>query len=213
VAQPPSLAHLGRPSRPLPPLIPPPPARPTAPASLPLVGPRARGPARPAASPRQPHGPASVAPAAQRACRSPSPRQRSPARLRASRPSARASPASQPRCAPTAQRALRARMDACHRRYSLGPRVREPARTVHLPQAILAQFSRPRRLQNRTAHDSCAVSRPPPLLLASPPLSASPSLSECRVAEVSSPPFSLHHSLPHFFVVSACCRSPWPELG
>jgi hypothetical protein len=50
--------------------------------------------------PRQPHGLASVAPAAQRACRSPSPRQRSPTRLRASRPSARASPASQPRCAP-----------------------------------------------------------------------------------------------------------------
>src|SRR5690242_9851420 len=87
---------------------------------------------------------------------------------------------------------------------SLGPRVREPARTVHLPQAILAQFSRPRRLQNRTAHDSCAVSRPPPLLLASPPLSASPSPSECRVsperrrssAEVSSSPSSLLYSSP-----------------
>jgi hypothetical protein len=63
---------------------------------------------------------------------------------------------------------------------SQGPRVREPARTVHLPQAILAQFSRPRRLQNRIAHDSCAVPRPPPLLLASPPLSASPAPSECR---------------------------------
>jgi hypothetical protein len=98
--------------------------------------------------------------------------------------------------------------------------------TVHLPQNGSAQFSRPRRLQNRTAPDFCAGSRPPspPLvttsLSASPPPPSEPRLARCaspprHVAEVSSlPPFSLSTTLLlAFFAVLAWRRSPWPELG
>jgi hypothetical protein len=51
-----------------------------------------------------------------------------------------------------------------------GPTRQGALSTVHLPQNGSAQFSRPRRLQNRTVRDFCAVSRPPspPLVTTSP---------------------------------------------
>jgi hypothetical protein len=43
----------------------------------------------------------------------------------------------------------------------VGPARQDAGNTVFLPQNGSAQFSRPRRLQNRTVRDFCAVSRPP----------------------------------------------------
>jgi hypothetical protein len=153
VAQPPSLAHFGQPTRaPLPlsfsPLSPPAPTlslvwASSAAAQLPVFPPRAAQLRAAAQLPRP--GPA-----------------RAPA---SRRPSSRAIPAQ-----PPAQRA-----QLCARGAPppllVGPRA---GSTVYLPQNGSAQFSRPRRLQNRTVRDFCAVSRPPspPLVTTSPWITA-----------------------------------------
>jgi hypothetical protein len=135
VAQPPSLAHLGRPSRPPPPSHSPP-LGPRAPASLPLVGPRARGPARPAASP--------PAPAAR-----PSQRRGQPTR---------ASPAARPSPGRTSRRALRARDRA--QRVEGARRRRCPAwARASESQRALCIFPK-RFLRSFLAHDVSKIKLP-----------------------------------------------------
>jgi hypothetical protein len=215
VAQLPSLAHLGRPSRPLSPSLPSPPrsaqhplfppARPTAPAPPSWARARRAAQLRAAAKP-----------------------------TRAS-PAARGSPASatpQPRPHVQACVARTQRVDACRRRYSLGPRVKEPTRTVLLPEPAARNSSTttghdaPKSAENLRTSPSFSLrfrrfAEPPPeqrlarsavvvavrarrTRCAAPRWVSPPRRRRSHVpperrrssAEVSSPPFSLPHSSP-----------------
>jgi hypothetical protein len=189
-------------------------------------------PARPS-TPSSPPGPTRARPISQPRGLPRPPRIRAPRRPSARPPRPRPAPAhaAQPRRAQrarprTARRQFRARRRLL--RWAHAPGSQLAHATVHLPRIIRASrpVSRPRRLSSPRPHPpprphhrrSRAPPGVPPLLSScgSPkPACAAPRCASPpnRVAEVSSPPFSLHHAPPRLLPRQGGTRPPWPELG
>jgi hypothetical protein len=120
-------------------------------------------------------------------------------------------PCPSPSRAPAAQQACVARTQRVERPpppLLVGPACQD---TVFLPQNGSAQFSRPRRLQNRTVRDFCAVSRPPtpPLVTTSPWTAAGATLRpERRRRRRARSPHSLRSAEVSSSSLSSLYRSP-----